>query len=48
MGFIGKMRNRFKMGKGRAKERAGRAAGDPYTGDQGRGTACWRRHPSGH
>lgn len=28
MGFVDKMRNKFKMGKGRAKERTGRATGD--------------------
>ena len=35
MGFIDKMRNRFKMGKGRAKEKAGRATGDPYLETRG-------------
>lgn len=30
MGFIDKLRNKFTMGKGRAKENVGRAAGDPY------------------
>lgn len=30
MGFIDKLRNRFKMGRGRAKQEAGRATGDPY------------------
>ena len=30
MGFIDKLRNKFKMGRGRATENAGRAAGDPY------------------
>jgi uncharacterized protein YjbJ (UPF0337 family) len=29
MGFLNKMRNRFKMGKGRAKEKAGQATGNP-------------------
>jgi uncharacterized protein YjbJ (UPF0337 family) len=29
MGFMDKMRNRFTMGKGRAKQDAGRAAGNP-------------------
>jgi uncharacterized protein YjbJ (UPF0337 family) len=48
MGFIDKMRDRFKMGKGRAKEKAGRATGDPYPGDQGRGRACEQWRPSGH
>ena len=35
MGFLNKMRNRFKMGKGRAKEKAGRATGDPYLETKG-------------
>lgn len=30
MGFIDKLRNRFKMGRGRAKQDVGRATGDPY------------------
>ncbi|MBV9382911.1 MAG: CsbD family protein [Streptosporangiaceae bacterium] len=30
MGFVDKLRNRFRMGKGRAKAKAGREAGDPY------------------
>jgi uncharacterized protein YjbJ (UPF0337 family) len=30
MGFIDKLRNKFKMGRGRATEKTGRAAGDPY------------------
>ena len=29
MGFMDKLRNRFMMGKGRAKQNVGRAAGDP-------------------
>jgi uncharacterized protein YjbJ (UPF0337 family) len=37
MGFMDKLRNRFTMGKGRAKQRAGRAAGDPYL--EGKGQA---------
>ena len=37
MGFMDKMRNRFRMGKGHAKERAGRASGDPYLAAKGRG-----------
>ncbi len=35
MGFMDKMRNRFKMGKGRAKHEAGRATGDPYLESKG-------------
>jgi uncharacterized protein YjbJ (UPF0337 family) len=30
VGLASKMRNRFRMGKGRAKANAGRATGDPY------------------
>jgi uncharacterized protein YjbJ (UPF0337 family) len=37
MGFIDKLRNRFKMGRGRAKQEAGRAMGDPYLEAEGRG-----------
>jgi uncharacterized protein YjbJ (UPF0337 family) len=36
MGFIDKMRNKFKMGRGRAKENVGRATGDPYLETKGR------------
>jgi len=35
MGVIGKLRNRFRMGKGRAKARTGRATGDPYLEAEG-------------
>jgi uncharacterized protein YjbJ (UPF0337 family) len=35
MGFMDKMRNRFKMGKGHAKQEAGRATGDPYLEAEG-------------
>jgi len=28
MGFVDKMRNKFKMGKGRAREKTGRATGN--------------------
>jgi uncharacterized protein YjbJ (UPF0337 family) len=35
MDFIDKMRNKFKMGKARAKERTGRATGDPYPETKG-------------
>jgi uncharacterized protein YjbJ (UPF0337 family) len=37
MGFIDKLRNRFKMGKGRARQNYGRATGDPY--QEGKGQA---------
>jgi uncharacterized protein YjbJ (UPF0337 family) len=37
MGFMDKMRNRFKMGKGHAKQEAGRATGDPYLEAEGQG-----------
>jgi uncharacterized protein YjbJ (UPF0337 family) len=30
MGFIDKLRNRFMMGRGRAKQNLGRETGDPY------------------
>ena len=30
MGFMDKLRNKVQMGKGRGKQSAGRAAGDPY------------------
>jgi uncharacterized protein YjbJ (UPF0337 family) len=30
MGLADKLRNRFRMGKGRAEAKAGRATGDPY------------------
>jgi len=36
MGFMDKLRNRLHMGKGRAKQHAGRAAGDPYLEAEGR------------
>ena len=35
MGFMDKLRNRFKMGKGRAKQNVGRATGDPYLETEG-------------
>ena len=35
MGFFDKMRNRFKMSKGRAKETAGRTTGKPYLETKG-------------
>ncbi|HLI40979.1 MAG TPA: CsbD family protein [Streptosporangiaceae bacterium] len=36
MGFAGKIRNKFRMGRGRAKEDLGRATGDPYLEVKGR------------
>ena len=36
MGFIDKMRNKFMMGRGRAKQDAGRAMNDPYLEGEGR------------
>lgn len=35
MGFMDKMRNKFTMGKGRAKQNVGRATGDPYLESKG-------------
>jgi uncharacterized protein YjbJ (UPF0337 family) len=35
MGFMDKLRNRFKMGRGRAKQNVGRATGDPYLETKG-------------
>jgi uncharacterized protein YjbJ (UPF0337 family) len=35
MSFMDKLRNRFTMGKGRAKQKAGRATGDPYLETKG-------------
>jgi uncharacterized protein YjbJ (UPF0337 family) len=32
-----KLKNRFQMGKGRGKEKLGRAAGDPYLESKGQG-----------
>jgi uncharacterized protein YjbJ (UPF0337 family) len=37
MGFVDKIRNKFKMGRGRAKQDAGRAMGDPYLEAEGQG-----------
>ena len=37
MGFIDKMRNKFMMGRGRAKQDAGRAMNDPYLEAEGQG-----------
>lgn len=36
MGFMDKLRNKVQMGKGRGKENAGRATGDPYLEAKGR------------
>jgi uncharacterized protein YjbJ (UPF0337 family) len=36
MGFMDKLRNKFKMGRGRAKEDVGRATGDPYLEARGK------------
>jgi uncharacterized protein YjbJ (UPF0337 family) len=35
MGFMDKLRNRFKMSKGHAKQNVGRATGDPYLESEG-------------
>ncbi len=35
MGFMDKLRNRFKMGRGHAKQNVGRATGDPYLEGEG-------------
>src|SRR6202050_2555830 len=35
MGFIDKVRNRFKMGQGRVRQNVGRATGDPYQETRG-------------
>lgn len=37
MGIADKLRNRFRMGKGRTKAKAGRASGDPYLEAKGQG-----------
>jgi uncharacterized protein YjbJ (UPF0337 family) len=36
MSAIDKLKNKLQMGKGRAKERAGRATDDPYLEGEGR------------
>lgn len=36
MGFMDKLRNKAQMGRGRVKQRAGRATGDPYLESEGR------------
>jgi uncharacterized protein YjbJ (UPF0337 family) len=37
MGFMDKLRNRFQMGKGRAKQETGRAVGNPDLEAKGQG-----------
>lgn len=37
MGLVNKLRNRFRMGSGRAKAKAGRATGDPRLETKGQG-----------
>jgi uncharacterized protein YjbJ (UPF0337 family) len=37
MGFMDKLRNKMQMGKGRAKQEAGRATNDPYLEAEGQG-----------
>jgi len=37
MGFMDKLRNRFKMSRGKAKQDMGRATGDPYLEARGQG-----------
>jgi uncharacterized protein YjbJ (UPF0337 family) len=37
MGLADKLRNRFRMGKGRAEAKTGRATGDPYLEMKGQG-----------
>lgn len=37
MGMVDKLRNRFRMGTGRAKAKLGRASGDPYLETKGQG-----------
>jgi uncharacterized protein YjbJ (UPF0337 family) len=37
MGFMDKLRNRFKMSRGKAKQDVGRATGDPYLEARGQG-----------
>jgi uncharacterized protein YjbJ (UPF0337 family) len=36
MGFLDKLRNKMQMGRGRAKQQAGRAMDDPYLESEGR------------
>jgi len=37
MGFVDKLRNRFKMGRGRVKQDVGRTIGDPEMEARGQG-----------
>lgn len=37
MGLVNKLRNRFRMDRGRARESTGRATGDPYLEAKGQG-----------
>ena len=37
MGFFDKIRNKFKMGRGQAKQNVGRATDDPYLEAEGQG-----------
>jgi uncharacterized protein YjbJ (UPF0337 family) len=36
VGFFDKLRNKMQMGRGRVKQQAGRATGDPYLEAEGR------------
>jgi uncharacterized protein YjbJ (UPF0337 family) len=36
MGAMDKLKNKLQMGKGRAKQHAGRATGDPYLESEGK------------
>jgi len=36
MGFVDKIKNKLQIGKGRAKEAAGRRADDPYLAGEGK------------
>jgi len=36
MGFMDKLRNKLQMGRGRVKQEAGRASGDPYLEAEGK------------
>jgi uncharacterized protein YjbJ (UPF0337 family) len=36
MGFMDKLKNRFTMGRGQAKQNVGRATGDPYLEAEGK------------
>jgi uncharacterized protein YjbJ (UPF0337 family) len=45
VGFLNKMRNRFKMGKGRAKEKAGRATGNARLETKGEAERVMQNSP---